>query len=964
MPFIFFWPAIVLAAWFGGYGPGVFALASSAAAAALTGRGGAVVGDLLSFASFAGGGYILVGAIEAMHRANARAGAQLDAGRQSHDALQESLRAKEEVLDGIRTIFIALDREFRIRYVNRAGLAHFGKSPAELSGRSLWDLSPESRGGAEEAALRRVLSEDAPVQFETEHLARGNWCEVLAFPSDGGLTLLVTDVTDRRRSREALRATEELLRLTAEQVPAILWTTDDRLVITSSLGAGLAGIGLKPGQLVGTGLASFVGEDDPAVAAHRKALREGVSARYEGTYGGRPFESHIEPLRDGGGRIVGLVGVGLDLSERKRAEDALRASEECLAAELASARLLQEISTRMIGENSPETLYEQVLDAATAIMRSDFASLQMYHPDRGDSGELQLLAHRSFTPEASRRWEWVQASSDTTCGIALRTRTRVTVPDLEKFDFTAGSGEPEAYAQTGIRAVQSTPLLSRNGTFLGMISTHWRTPHAPTPSELGLFDVLARQAADLIERSFARKERAQREAELEALKEQLARQVSDLEVLHGLSARLPSSLDLDEVLREVLAAAVELQGARMGFVELADPAGGGLVVAASVGHRPEAAAKIGRIPIAEGAGACGTAAARRASVVVEDVEADPVFARYRHFAAWAGFRAVWSWPLLGRRGELLGVLAIHHGRPRAPSPREARLVDLYSRYASSAIEGAQLYRRAQDEVAVRLAKEAEVLRLNDDLERRVRERTAALEGMVRELDTFAYTVAHDLRTPIRAMQGLSHILLEDHAPRLGDDGRNLAERIARAGERMDALIRDLLAYSRLSREDVALAPVDLGRLVEDAVRECEPEAAARGAELRVEGPLPAVLGHEVTLRQAVTNLLSNALKFTAPGVRPRVRVGAERDHDRVRLWVEDNGIGIASEDQSRIFRVFERLHPGDRYPGTGIGLAIVRRALERMGGATGLASEPGRGSRFWIELGTAPPRNSAEEARP
>jgi len=451
-----------------------------------------------------------------------------------------------------------------------------------------------------------------------------------------------------------------------------------------------------------------------------------------------------------------------------------------------------------------------------------------------------------------------------------------------------------------------------------------------------------------------REERERREAELEALKEQLARQVSDLQVLHTLSTRLSASLDLDEVMSEVLSAAVELQEARMGIVLLVNPDRDVLTVAASVGHRPETTQRVGVVPIAEGQGSCGTAAARRQHVIVEDVEVDPLFAPFREFARWAGFRSAWTWPLLGRRGELLGVLTTHHGRPRSPSLRERRLIDLYTRYAASAIESAQLYKQAQDEVAVRMAQEAEVRRLNDDLERRVKERTASLVEMVRELDTFAYTVAHDLRTPIRAMQGLSNILIEDFTPRLGVEGRDLALRIARAGERMDALIRDLLAYSRLSREEIVLGAVDLARMLREILKEAEGEIAARGAEVRVEGTLPRVRGHEITLRQAVTNLVSNALKFTAPGERPRVRIRAEREAGRVRLWVEDQGIGIAREDQSRIFRVFERIHAGDRYPGTGIGLAIVRRALERMHGSVGLDSDAGKGSRFWVELEASP----------
>jgi signal transduction histidine kinase/DNA-binding response OmpR family regulator len=441
--------------------------------------------------------------------------------------------------------------------------------------------------------------------------------------------------------------------------------------------------------------------------------------------------------------------------------EALLASERRLAAELESFRCLQQLSTRMIREENPQSLYEQILDAATAIMRSEYASIQMYYPERGPAGELRLLGFRGFNANAARFWEWVQPASESTCGIALRTRERVVVTDVETCEFMAGSEDLKTYLETGIRAVQSTPLLSRGGRLLGMISTHWRAPHEPADGELRLLDVLARQAADLIERS------------------------------HSIS---------------------------------------------------------------------------------------------------------------------------------------------------------------------------EVRRLNDDLERRVRERTASLEEMIRELNTFAYTVAHDLRAPVRAMQTSGHLLLEDFSPQLGELGQDLALRIVRAGERMDALIRDLLSYSRLSREDVTLAKVDLNSVVRPILQELESQVPAARGQVRAEGPLPEVLGNETMLRQALTNLVSNGLKFVAPGRKPQVIIRAETREGRVRIWVEDNGIGIAKEYHDRLFRVFERFHAGDRYPGTGIGLAIVRRALERMSGSSGVISEQGMGSRFWIEL-SGPGTKSADDAK-
>ena len=183
--------------------------------------------------------------------------------------------------------------------------------------------------------------------------------------------------------------------------------------------------------------------------------------------------------------------------ERRRAEEALRETQRQLESELAAAKQLQQISTRLIHTSDVETLYEKVLDAAVAIMSSDFASMQMFYPERG---ALRLLAYRGFTPTAAASWEWVRPGSGTSCDAALAAGCRSIVPDIELSDCMAGTKDLEALRQTGIRAMQSTPLFARAGGLLGMISTHWRRVHEPSERDLRLLDVLARQAADLIER--------------------------------------------------------------------------------------------------------------------------------------------------------------------------------------------------------------------------------------------------------------------------------------------------------------------------------------------------------------------------------------------------------------------------------------------------------------------------------
>ncbi len=241
------------------------------------------------------------------------------------------------------------------------------------------------------------------------------------------------------------------------------------------------------------------------------------------------------------------------------------------------------------------------------------------------------------------------------------------------------------------------------------------------------------------------------------------------------------------------------------------------------------------------------------------------------------------------------------------------------------------------------------------LERRVAERTSALRDQNDQMVEFTWTISHDLRAPIRAIRGYVDALADDVAPGADGAATGYLTRIRDAAGRMDALITDLLAYSRLGKVELAHEPLAVRALVDDAVAQLQPEFDAARVRLRVtvDAHLPRVTGHRSTLVQALTNVLRNASLFVAPGCAPEIAVHAEPRPGAVRVWVEDNGIGIDPEHHGRIFNVFERLHPEQMYQGTGIGLAMVKRAVERMGGTVGVESRLGAGSRFWIDLRTA-----------
>jgi PAS domain-containing protein len=199
----------------------------------------------------------------------------------------------------------------------------------------------------------------------------------------------------------------------------------------------------------------------------------------------------------------------------------LREREAQLAEELAATRRLQELSIEMAHAVDVEGLYGKLIDAAVAIMRSDYASMQQYFPHLGARGELKLLGHHGFTPEAAKFWAWVRADSSCTCGVAIVRRERVIASDVENTAFMAGTNDQAQLLKAGIRAAQTTPLLSRGGELVGMITTHWKECHEPSERDLRLMDILARLAADLIERKTLDEEAHRREERLRILNQLL-----------------------------------------------------------------------------------------------------------------------------------------------------------------------------------------------------------------------------------------------------------------------------------------------------------------------------------------------------------------------------------------------------------------------------------------------------------
>lgn len=411
---------------------------------------------------------------------------------------------------------------------------------------------------------------------------------------------------------------------------------------------------------------------------------------------------------------------------------------------------------------------------------------------------------------------------------------------------------------------------------------------------------------------------------------------------------------------------------------LISPDGTELRLHAAGGFPAEVRKTLGTVKL--GDGLCGHVAEVRRPLLVSAIACPP--SPHTEMVRRLGLRSFIGLPLIiGDR--LLGTLSFGSYERDTILTEEVEFLTRIAQYLSVALDRA-LREKALHDAQQALSEHAEVL------ETKIAERTVRLHETIQQLESFSYTIAHDLRAPIRALKGYTEILLNDHSADLPEDGVTIVNRLQRASHRLDALTRDLLRFSKIARQDVELGPVDVGEVVADVVQ-VTPQLV-NAVEIR--GPLGVARAQRTLLQQVLSNLFDNAIKFATNGAPLRIVVRSERlassaednpavsvnafhpafipraldprdprvpgadviersAQPRLRVWVEDNGIGIAPHSHQKVFGIFERVSGLENIEGTGIGLAIVARSMQQMGGSCGVESTLGEGARFWLDLDAA-----------